>query len=339
MPTVNNPNLFSFLILVSLYHRIMSESGIIKEQRKIASGLQLENNFGETLGQSVITTTITVDDEKFDDNELKKLFVENFKLYKKIEREGNKNGTREIIRKTRDVVNITAYRRIECLSCFANGTSALDENCYRGSSLFKKECADDEVCFTEIHYYFIRRGCVVPNKLNRTFVCNCHLCNDKTWNDSTYYEYSKISDWEYDNIRLQSPIKRMDLLCKVCDTTGTNKVSDKICRLGENADYMVCGHNQLCYVNIDDELDYVSRGCTQMPAFNSMYYLCNKTVCNNNDFQNPKLTMRSNKQNYFRNKKKVISRSYAVKIKYSTMDILQVLCFIEFDRSIKPYFL
>ncbi|XP_052755367.1 uncharacterized protein LOC113509898 [Galleria mellonella] len=316
----------SFLILVSLYHRIMGDSGIIKEQRKIASGLQHENNFGKTLGQSVITTAITVNDEKFDDNELKKLFVKNFNLYKNLERERNKNRTVEIIRKTRGAMNSTSYRGMECLSCFANGTSALDENCYRGSSLLKKECAETEVCFTEINFSFIRRGCIVPKKLNRTFVCKCYLCNDKPWNDSTYYDYNKISDWGYDNIRFQKPLAGIDLLCKVCDTTGTSEVSDKNCRLGRDADYMVCGRNQLCYVNIDNKLNYVSRGCTQMPVFNSMYYLCNKTSCNSKEFKNPKSKTHLREFVYsFLNKKLSRSRSYVVNIQYITTAILLIL--------------
>lgn len=52
---------------------------------------------------------------------------------------------------------------------------------------------------------------------------------------------------------------------------------------------MVCGVNQICYTNIDDETDFVSRGCVNTVVFNSMYYFCNNSMCNNVKFLNPKL--------------------------------------------------
>lgn len=71
-------NLLHFSILFSLFQGIWGDFGNNKEQRKIASGPQLENNFGETRGESVITGAITGHDEDFDDNELGKLFMQNF---------------------------------------------------------------------------------------------------------------------------------------------------------------------------------------------------------------------------------------------------------------------
>lgn len=54
-----------------------------------------------------------------------------------------------------------------------------------------------------------------------------------------------------------------------------------------SADYMVCPHNQLCYTNIDDESDFVSRGCTDKQMFNSIYFFCNYTGCNKEQYPNP----------------------------------------------------
>lgn len=48
-----------------------------------------------------------------------------------------------------------------------------------------------------------------------------------------------------------------------------------------SADYMICGHGQLCYVNINNQYNYVSRGCITKPAFNSFHYFCNTSKCNN----------------------------------------------------------
>lgn len=71
------------------------------------------------------------------------------------------------------------------------------------------------------------------NKLHRTFVCNCPLCNDKPSDDTSYYEYNTVRDWEYDNKRLQTSLIGMDLVCKLCETKGTDATSDRICRLGK----------------------------------------------------------------------------------------------------------
>lgn len=135
MYNVNIPIFSSIILLVSLFHRIKGDLDVIKEQKEIASRPQLENNFAKTPGELVITTAITVDDEKFDDNELRKLFVQNFKLYENLERERNRNGAFGTVRKTRSATNDTSKQGMECLSCFANGTSAADENCYKGGIL------------------------------------------------------------------------------------------------------------------------------------------------------------------------------------------------------------
>lgn len=51
---------------------------------------------------------------------------------------------------------------------------------------------------------------------------------------------------------------------------------------------MQCGHNELCFTNIDQQIDFVSRGCIAKPAFNSLYYLCNNSNCNNERYSNPR---------------------------------------------------
>lgn len=51
---------------------------------------------------------------------------------------------------------------------------------------------------------------------------------------------------------------------------------------------MICPRKQLCYTNIDDETDFVSRGCTDKPLFNSFYIFCNSTGCNTAAFPDPK---------------------------------------------------
>ncbi|KAI8421843.1 hypothetical protein MSG28_009787 [Choristoneura fumiferana] len=84
----------------SLNVGIWGDFGNNKEQRKIASGPQLENNFGETR-----------------------------------ERQENRNGTSEMIlqRKTRDSLASEVYDGLRCLSCYANnGTSSLYDSCYNG---------------------------------------------------------------------------------------------------------------------------------------------------------------------------------------------------------------
>lgn len=133
----DNISIFSrIILLVSLCLTIKGDFDVIKEQKEIASRPQLENNFTKTPGESVITTAITDDDEKFDDNELRKVFAQNFKLYENLERERNRNGALETIRKTRDAPGINETKhRTECFSCFANGTSVADDNCYKAHTL------------------------------------------------------------------------------------------------------------------------------------------------------------------------------------------------------------
>ncbi|XP_026733985.1 uncharacterized protein LOC113498242 isoform X2 [Trichoplusia ni] len=202
---------------------------------------------------------------------------------------------------------------MDCYSCFTNTTLRSDDNCYDGVSMPHKQCADAEHCFTELHPLFIKRGCILPGRLNRTFICKCPLCNDKPAFDTSHYEYKKVSDWEYDNARLQLPIVGMDLMCKVCETKGTNPTSDKNCRYGKNADYMVCGRNQLCYTNIDDETDFVSRGCIDKPLYNSIYYFCNSSACNDDKFINPKQKLRFRTEQILLKEEPIGERKYKFK--------------------------
>lgn len=72
----------------------------------------------------------------------------------------------------------------------------------------------------------------MPRHLNITFVCKCPLCNDKTSKDLTYYKYTSLNDWEYDNERLTQKVSGSDLQCKVCEIKGTNPGADQTCILG-----------------------------------------------------------------------------------------------------------
>lgn len=69
--------------------------------------------------------------------------------------------------------------------------------------------------------------------MNRTFVCKCPLCNDKPSDNPIYYDYDKISDWAFHNKFLQIPLQGTSLICKICETGGTNTVSDNTCRRGK----------------------------------------------------------------------------------------------------------
>lgn len=95
-----------------------------------------------------------------------------------------------------------------------------------------QRCADNEKCFTEIHPLYIKRGCTIPDTLNRTIVCRCHQCNAKHSNDLNNFEYSSIADWESDSKRLSEPSVGINLLCKFCVTRGVNHDSDEKCKEG-----------------------------------------------------------------------------------------------------------
>lgn len=141
MSNVNAQNLFSLLLLVSLFQRIKCDWDYVTEEREFVSIPQLENNFGETLDKTVTTTAFTVDDYKFDDNELKKLFVRKFKFYENLEIHRNKIGLPQTMRprrKSREVTtenaNTTSFHGMECYTCLANSSSKTANNCYEGVS-------------------------------------------------------------------------------------------------------------------------------------------------------------------------------------------------------------
>ncbi|CAB3226685.1 unnamed protein product [Arctia plantaginis] len=252
-------NLFSLFILALVVQGIRSQWDYITEQREIASSPCPESNSNESQSKDNITSTsdITVDYEKFDDYELKKLFVKKFKLYKDSVSAKYKNEPLEIMKPHRKPRAVASHTTVSCRTCYAAGTSSVDEKCYKGAKVPITKCADAEFCFTEIHPEYLRRGCVLPGRVNRTFVCKCPLCNDKPSTESWHYEYTTINDWAYDNSRLSKRLLGMDLICKVCETKGVDPVQDQSCRSGKNTEYMVCPHNHICYTNIDDEIDFV----------------------------------------------------------------------------------
>ncbi|XP_021202077.1 uncharacterized protein LOC101738688 isoform X5 [Bombyx mori] len=203
-------------------------------------------------------------------------------------KEKSLDGSQEALqRKSRDAAN-TSNEGLECLSCYADGISATDENCYKGSGVSTQKCLDAEKCYIELHPLYIKRGCVLPGSLNRTFVCKCPLCNDKPSYDPAYYEYTKLSDWEYDNERLKKPLMSVSLMCKVCETKGVNNFLDNICKSGLRTKSKVCARGQYCFINIDEQTDFVSRGCISEPVYNKFYKFCDESNCNRIPFHNIK---------------------------------------------------
>ncbi|CAF4851387.1 unnamed protein product [Pieris macdunnoughi] len=198
----------------------------------------------------------------------------------------SKNSKQDVTRQIRNIINT-----LECVGCDTTQIPR-NEKCYGGNVETLVICSHGEECYTEIHPDYIKRGCMSRSRLNRTFICKCPLCNDKPFDDVPSYEYKTIRDWEYDNRRLQTAVIGIDLLCKVCDTKGMNREADERCKKGKDADYMVCAKNQVCFTNIDLDTDFVSRGCVDVPVFNSMYNFCNNTNCNNVAYKNAKLIKR-----------------------------------------------
>ncbi|KAJ0183358.1 hypothetical protein K1T71_001334 [Dendrolimus kikuchii] len=322
-------NIINFLILITFHCEIRGLLSGITEQRKFTPKLQTVYNLVETTAQNSITSDDILAGEKFDDNELKKLFVKKFKLYKNINGEIRNNANQAAVqRKSRDVDANIDISSMKCLSCTGKGTRIADENCYNGVGTNIDTCAYTENCYTELHPQYIKRGCMLPGTLNRTFVCKCPLCNDKPSYDSTYYEYTRISDWEYDNERLQKPIIGMDLICKVCETTGTSKVSDNACKYGQNADYMVCAKHQLCYTTFVEQSNYVSRGCISKPFYNSMIFYCNESLCNKNQFFNPLRKKPLFELYYAEPRSKLVSSTAFNIYNYSPIDSILVFVWI-----------
>ncbi|KAJ8716722.1 hypothetical protein PYW07_003349 [Mythimna separata] len=177
---------------------------------------------------NVMVLTSSEADKKIDEYEISNHTIRHFKL---------NSSEVETQRKPRTIDNGPVTFGLVCLSCFANPSQG-SWNCYSGYSVPTKKCADAEQCYTELNPLYIRRGCILPGRVNRTFICKCPLCNDKPSFEMSHYEYKKLSDWEYDNARLQAPLIGLDLMCKVCETKGSNPASDKNCRSGKNADYM-----------------------------------------------------------------------------------------------------
>lgn len=135
MSNENMQNLFSLFILALVVQGIKSQWDYITEQREIASTPCPESNSNESLSKNNISSTadITVDFEKFDNYELQKLFVKNFRLYKDAVSAKYKNeaqGTKKPERKSRAAMSHTTVR---CRTCYAAGTSRVDEKCYKGA--------------------------------------------------------------------------------------------------------------------------------------------------------------------------------------------------------------
>ncbi|CAH1636416.1 unnamed protein product [Spodoptera littoralis] len=261
-------NIFNFLILFSLFKEISTDDDNIIDVIVNDSAKTVYNN-----------TVVPADVETFSDRDLVKILRNNSQLPENIKNDKHEIKGKEFHthRKSRDILNGTVTFGIDCYSCYGNDTSRKSTNCFSGVAIPSKKCGDAEHCFVELNPLYIKRGCVLPGRVNRTFICKCPLCNDKPSFDISHYEYKKLNDWEFDNARLQVPTTGMELMCKVCETKGTNPSSDKNCRFGKNADYMVCGRHQLCYTNVDDETDFVSRGCIAQPLYNSVYFFCNNT--------------------------------------------------------------
>lgn len=99
----------------------------------------------------------------------------------------------------------------------------------------KKQCAEGAVCFIEVNPLYINRGCILTENMNKTFVCKCPLCNDKSALNASYFTYKDTLDWEFDNYRLSSNCSEFDeLYCKSCDMALTDDVAeDEKCLKGK----------------------------------------------------------------------------------------------------------
>ena len=89
-----------------------------------------------------------------------------------------------------------------------------------------------------------------------------------------------------------------------------------------SADYMVCPRNQLCFTNIDDEIDFVSRGCTAKHIFNSIYFFCNSTGCNKQRYPTPadrRRTMNIKLGGSVKRKRRKTSSAIACDTQFSSM--------------------
>lgn len=91
-----------------------------------------------------------------------------------------------------------------------------------------ERCIGGAVCFIEVNPLYINRGCKSSESMNKTFVCKCPLCNDKSALDATFFTYKDTQDWEFDNYRLSSNCTEFEELhCKSCDTTLTDDATEK----------------------------------------------------------------------------------------------------------------
>ncbi|KAH9627673.1 hypothetical protein HF086_016827 [Spodoptera exigua] len=218
--------LFNFVLLISLLKGINTNENNITDDKAVNSTEKTVTN----------KTIVPADVERFSDQDLVKILVNNSQSLErtyidKHEIKVSENNTR---RKSRDILNSSLISGIQCYTCHGKDSSKESSDCFSGISIPLKKCGDAEQCFVELNPLYIKRGCVLPGRVNRTFICKCPLCNDKPSFDISHYEYKKLNDWEFDNARLQTPVTGMELMCKVCDTKGMNPSSDKNCRFGKN---------------------------------------------------------------------------------------------------------
>lgn len=133
---LNIPNLFNFLLLVSFVCGVTVDSGYNMKQRKIATKTKLRNNWDET-PETAITSLITMPQENKINREFNNVTNYNYKIgrnlrkrVKGIVRPNNfYRGIRNIIDKLQESDSL------ECLSCFGNGVTKKDDDCYRGIAL------------------------------------------------------------------------------------------------------------------------------------------------------------------------------------------------------------
>ncbi|CAG4930626.1 unnamed protein product [Colias eurytheme] len=193
-----------------------------KEQKKIAMKPQ-QNNLGEP--SKTVITVMPADNTKFNNH------TENYFKHQENVTRIKSNLTEENV--PRQIRRSEGGKEIQCVSCEGRAKSRNDGRCYNGNAQSLVNCSNSEECFTELHPQYIKRGCMSRSRLNRTFICKCPLCNDKPFDDTASYEYKTIRDWEYDNRRLRSADKGMDLICKVCETRGINPAMDNHCKHGK----------------------------------------------------------------------------------------------------------
>lgn len=129
---VNLLNLFYFFLLTEFVYRSKVASVYNDKQRKIEMNLRLKYNSSEIL-EPVMRPMFTMSEEKMLSSEFDHPNQLSFKFREKllthaVETRNHNNFQRKI----RNLVNKSTT--LDCVSCFGNGSSKTDSDCYLGLS-------------------------------------------------------------------------------------------------------------------------------------------------------------------------------------------------------------